>query len=361
MQIPPRDMPTTGYLGDFLVYVAVCGVFAALAWWYFRRRPKERRNLVVGNLIVLGTLLAGVVTTGEAYFRYVYDATDSYGLTVTNWCWMKRHCGALNSLGFRMREITVDGAVPPPGEGVTRVAFVGDSFTFGYGVPDAADLFPQRIEAALRAREPGAYEVWNLGVIGWNTPDHERQLEDILPASNTHHVVLGYCLNDIEDLLPRQKRFLREATPQLPWIAPWRSFLADTLWFRLGLHGDARVGGYFEWVQEAYESDEIWPVQEERFARIADHSKRHGVRLSVVVFPLFGAWGDDYPLGAAHDRVASGWAKHGAEVLDLRAAYAGHSAEELVVNRYDAHPNEVAHRIAAEAILETLFPRRDGK
>ena len=104
-------------------------------------------RLVAGNVLVLATLVATLVVLGETYLRYVYDATDSYGLTLTNFAWFNRHV-TFNSDGFRDREYE-DTAWKP---GVTRVACVGDSFTMGYGVPDVADVWPQRVGAALPAR-----------------------------------------------------------------------------------------------------------------------------------------------------------------------------------------------------------------
>jgi len=40
--------------------------------------------------------------------------------------------------------------------------------------------------------------------------------------------------------------------------------------------------------------------------------------------------------------------------FDLVGAFDGRDASDLVVNRFDAHPNEDAHRVAAEAVLRFL-------
>jgi hypothetical protein len=225
-------------------------------------------------------------------------------------------------------------------------------------VPEREDLFPQRIGAALAVREPGAWECWNLGIIGWQTGDEASLLSRIVPTGEIDHVVLAYCLNDVEDLLPPERRFMREEASRAPFLAPWRSFLLDTLWYRLELRGDPRVAGYFEWVQDAYEDPVLWPQQVDRFRWIANHCARHRVRLDIVVFPFFGVWGPEYPFDAAHDRVQEAWNSLGVRVVDLRFAYRANEADTLVVNRFDAHPNELAHSIAADALLEELFPQR---
>ena len=115
-----------------------------------------------GILLVLLTLLSGVALAGETWFRYVYDETDSYGLTMTNSAWFRRHF-SVNAWGMRDREWNAQKT-----PGVERIAFLGDSFAAGYGIPDPDDRFPDRVGRALAARVPGRTEVWNAGGIGWS-------------------------------------------------------------------------------------------------------------------------------------------------------------------------------------------------
>ena len=83
-----------------------------------------------------------------------------------------------------------------------------------------------------------------------------------------------------------------------------------------------------------------------------------GVRLDVVVFPMFAEWGPSYRFDPCHESVARAWSSVGVDVLDLREAYRGIPASDLVVNRLDGHPNEKALAIAATTILTRLFPKQ---
>jgi len=66
---------------------------------------------------------------------------------------------------------------------------------------------------------------------------------------------------------------------------------------------------------------------------------------------------DRYPLDFMHERVLRTWRSYRLDCLDLRAAYWGFDdIRELWANPFDAHPGEVAHRLAAEAILEKFEP-----
>lgn len=345
------DFPAGGYLGDYLAFWAVWIALASATFVFLRstRGRPGRTRLVVGNLLVLLCLLWTAAVAAETYLRYAYDETDSYLLMLTNLSWMRRHVH-LNSQGFRSAEFVKDRQ-----RGTTRVACVGDSFTMGWGVRDPADAFPQRVGAALEAREPGRYEVRNYGLPGFSTGHEMRQIADLAARSDADQVILGYCLNDPDDLLPPGRGISRDRLREPWWVPSKSSFLANFLWFRLQMAQDPRVTSFFQWEKEAYDDPRIFSEQAERFGRIAETCRSSAIRLHVVVFPFFTGWGDGYEFDSAHDRVAAAWTRLGVPVIDLRDAYRGIPGSELMVNRFDAHPNARAHEIAAKTILDRVF------
>lgn len=68
----------------------------------------------------------------------------------------------VNSLGFRGRERSVTKS-----PGVFRIICVGGSNVYGAGINDD-QTWPAQLETKLNAQSPGRYEVWNLGVSGYN-------------------------------------------------------------------------------------------------------------------------------------------------------------------------------------------------
>lgn len=350
----PDDFPPGGYWQDYVGFWFIWVAILAATWVFFRstRGRGGKLRLVAGNVLVLASILWTLVLGGETYLRYVYDTTDSYGLTLTNWSWFSRHFRA-NTDGFRDAEFTREKR-----PGTTRVDCVGDSFTMGWGVKDPADCWPQRLDTALALRSPGGFQVRNFGVIGLTTAGEADIVDRIAQLGGTDRVILGYCLNDPDDLMPPETWFRREEQPRVPFIEPTRSFLADFFWFRFKLARDPRVQGYFDWEVRAYEDPAIFDRQRARFRRIADTCRRASMRLDVVVFPMFSQWGESYGLGGCHDRVVAAWKELGVDAIDLRAAYRGIPGSDLAVNRFDGHPNERAHEIAARTVLERVFGGR---
>jgi hypothetical protein len=75
-----------------------------------------------------------------------------------------------------------------------------------------------------------------------------------------------------------------------------------------------------------------------------------------MIFPLFGNPLDEsYPFAELHTGVASAATRAGAQVVDLLPAYRGLRWELLVADGVeDEHPNEIAHRIAADVLVGAL-------
>ena len=65
----------------------------------------------------------------------------------------------------------------------------------------------------------------------------------------------------------------------------------------------------------------------------------------------------DYPFAAIHERIAGICRDKNVPLLDLLPAYRCYRAEDLWVHPTDHHPNEIAHRIAAEELLRFLQDR----
>jgi hypothetical protein len=75
----------------------------------------------------------------------------------------------------------------------------------------------------------------------------------------------------------------------------------------------------------------------------------------MVIFPFVRDVGESYPFRAAHRQVVDFCKAEKIPVLDLEPVFRSHAGEDLVVSRFDSHPNERAHAIAADAIEDQLL------
>lgn len=348
--------PDTGWPA-YLVFAWLPVVAGALLWLFVRsvRRGALKTpalRLALGNLLVFLFLGAVAFLGLETWFRFFRDTTDSFNHTLTSRRWFTRHYH-VNNLGVR-DNITYEMRIAP---GKRRITFLGDSFAVGHGVANVDDRFANvirhaapEVEVHVLAR-PGFDTALEIGLI-----EHMASL-----GYQFDTVILAYCLNDIGDLLPEWSRALERVNVDWRdegWLAA-NSYFINTLACRLEARRDPALRGYFDFVKEAYRG-EPWQELQRRLAMLRDLVQAKGGRLLVVTFPFFHALGPGYEWKPVHDQLDAFWRELGVPHLDLLAVYEGRSAAELTVNRFDAHPNELAHMMAAEAILRFLSRQRDA-
>ena len=97
----------------------------------------------------------------------------------------------ISSQGFRDRIFTLDSPH------ATRLAYVGDSYTFGQGL-NLKESVPKQLEDLLNSHSSAKYEVMNCGVIGYNL---EQEIEFIKERVIPYHpgiIILSIGPNDID-------------------------------------------------------------------------------------------------------------------------------------------------------------------
>ncbi|MAG94167.1 MAG: hypothetical protein CMJ48_10505 [Planctomycetaceae bacterium] len=334
----------------------VLGVFAALpllfGWGlllFFRKHRLHKRGgtplLLAGNTLVFTFLCSIVLLFGEIYYRFVYDSTESFGLTKTTARWFQEHFQR-NSLGLRDSvdyELKIRNGTP-------RVTFIGDSFTAGHGIPNVEDRFANRLRGLSPSRE-----VHVLAICGWDTGQEISSLQAACDNGyELESVVLAYCLNDISDISPEWQNLVgRIEGFSEPGALVENSYLCNTLYYRWKAASDPDISDYYQFVDGLYRG-RTWEMQKRRLQFLRDEVHRRGGRLLVVTFPFYHALDGNYRYGSIHELLDRSWQEIGVPHLDLLPAYGSYKADELTVSDYDAHPNEHAHSIAAKAIAGFL-------
>lgn len=261
-----------------------------------------------------------------------------------------------NSLFFRERELG------PKAAGVVRVVLLGDSFTEGQGVKEG-DTTARRLEALLNAGGGRRWEVLNCARRGADFPSLHKMFEKVLPYA-PDVVVHAMVLNDperskdfearrgaLDDWILERRRLIAGSGPAAPgpfdsrlaalvrdrWEA-WRVGRETTRWY-LDLYGPANAPG--------------WARTQDDLRDMDRQMRERGGRFLVASWPLLVDL-KSYPFTAADEAVAQFCAAAGIPRVDLRPALAAQPAPSLWVHPADHHPNEVAHRLAAEAIVDSV-------
>jgi lysophospholipase L1-like esterase len=304
-----------------------------------------------------------------------------------------------NAHGMRWPE------VPVVSTGARRIAFVGDSFTFGLWADSDMHSFVGVADTMLR---PYGVESLNFGVPGYGLADVELLARDeVLRFKPAYLVLAFYNGNDFLDTYLGVRRYHVS-----------RSGILDTDWdyldtkipaefkprgqtapviARLFVYGLVRNAATRMWpraveasdrfvdpakVDRSYQSNMFWSQTEyppfarsardmtlAALGRIADLSSGAGMRLVIVTIPSVeqvlapAAFGAGYDIGLPQRSVAEFAKVRHIDYLDLLPALAASNSQGVEPYlRYEGHFTNEGHRIAGEAIAEflrSLPPRGD--
>ncbi len=259
-------------------------------------------------------------------------------------------------LDSRMREYPYPQAKP---SGSYRILGLGDSFAWGWGVVDNRRTFFKLLECWLRQKNPlRGIEVINAAQPGASAAYYQRFLEqrgfDLAPDM----VMVSFNLNDayvkhasltIEDrttkhmkekegFWTRHSRLVRFFRERIVRTRVRREFIAN-------LHNAYFLGS---------EQARRWCRAQANLLAIAAGCRQRGIALQVVIFPLLADLERNYPFSREVSEIVRFCRQNGITYIDLLPAFLGKKSALLWTLPNNAHPNEVAHRLAAEVIFAFL-------
>ena len=325
------------------------------------RRSKNHRLKHTATAVsaALLTLLVAF-TLAEAYMRFVYDASDSLGFLSVAYKWQARHV-SLNGSYLRDREFN-----PQKRPGELRIAVIGDSIAFGWGINDQNNRFSNQLERLLRNAGKDV-TVYNLAKYGSGSADQINTFHDH-EYLDFDLVVWQYFLNDMfsgddnpnPTIVQLAKDRLR---PQgiLSWVTR-KSVLAEFIYWHLS-------AGYNQTFQElnyaylaGYDDPDLLARHKQQIETFLGELKTKNIPVIVTIFPFL-----NHPQLQAkavpYERQLSDWFEQSqvSGVIQLSKVLPGIPNQQLVVGRFDNHPNEIVHQLAAELIYQKIdnFQKRD--
>lgn len=275
----------------------------------------------------------------------------------------------------------------------TRILVVGDSITFGYGIP-IQDTYAKALERRLNEApaDDTRYEVLNGGTLGASLSDYLHFLNQKAELLQPDIVLIGLCLNDIlvyseagvvlegstqwGGRLPRARRFNSLVLRHSQLYTLVYGSLKSTLYGSGVLDINKVQGLNFVAVQpaSAYQT-QAWASSREMLLRIIAFCRERNYRLVVAVFPmqmqmspaefkfcrerLHLQLGDGALSGEPQRRLQGLAATLGFTLIDLLPVYRVHSSEDLYLRNkmipYDpTHPSVRGNQIAADEIFRVL-------
>lgn len=239
-----------------------------------------------------------------------------------------------------------------------RLVVTGDSFTWGQGVHPASERYTERIDLLLnKPEEPADTEVINVGICGFNLPNHYKFLH-FVDAIEPDYVLYQWFINDMvlkPDYTQYKTKHLIENRGVHSWF--WKHsalyYLLERTYASMQ-RNDGSKKSYTQYLVDDFSDAKGTQAVKARdlLGRFIDHHKKNGTPMGIVLFPSFYGPMDQYKLGFLHEQVLEVCAEKEIECLDLREKYSGVEHKKLWANIFDPHPSALAHKIAAEAIYD---------
>lgn len=265
----------------------------------------------------------------------------------------------MNKRGFR----DVEHALAKPA-GTTRIAFVGDSYTFGAMV-EFDRIFSTRTGDYLRRLYPGReIEILNFGMRGANVVKDLKRLEADALKYDPDVVVFGFVLNDFtnpdathhfDHLYRREEKKFRVLAP-LENVSALARFIDWAAFQVLGKEKKAHLA----WLNATFLPGRNPYFSESKSALeelTAIIGRRHGI---VLFFPYFAAKAEDHlPYYRDGKRlVQHACRQSGCEFIEVWELLKHKRHSSWWASPLDHHPNAQAHDIIARVLAGTIRRQR---
>jgi lysophospholipase L1-like esterase len=243
----------------------------------------------------------------------------------------------INSDGFRGKESLVAKS------GKTRIIFLGDSITFGWGVEEA-DTFANIIEAELNKIRPT--EVINFGTGNYNTGQEVNLFLQKGLKYKPDKVVVFYFINDVEETPKKSNLVFLGHSRLMTFYWSRMHILAETL------YPSRRYKDYYA---NLYREDRAGLIKaKDAFLQLRDVCRENNIKLQVVLIPELHNL-KDYPFKREHNIILDFLKDNHIESMDLTPYFSVYeNPMELWVAYDDAHPNKKAHILIAKYALDFI-------
>ncbi len=335
---------------DYWFYYLAAASFSLAALHFAIGAFLTRRKPAISHacLVAFG-IIAGWVACDVWLIRRGFE-TFAAGGNFTDLNWAARHV-AYDRDGCWERP--ADTTSP----GAPQVLFLGDSFTFGWGMLDPSRRFTRVFEDELAAQSLRRF-VRNCGVPGSDTVDERKFFSRLRTDVQPRHVIVGYLVNDIRPLRT-------EPMPVQPSVGSgfWVRF-ARANPTASAIYARASAGRLGDWVVQLFRNTAAAYLDDAAFAaHLADVAglvadiRTAGSRPVVAILPYPHFWIalDPSMRSKILDRIRAGFAHLDADIIDLTDLETALPLAMFAISGYDPHPSAEAHNLIGVALAREFL------
>jgi lysophospholipase L1-like esterase len=232
--------------------------------------------------------------------------------------------------------------------GDRTVVALGDSLTFGWGVPEG-ETWADQLERLLAAQCPRAggrrATVLNAGIGNSNTSMEAARYRLLLRGLHPGWLILGYFINDAEpDPVPSHNPLIRS------------SALAGLLSTRFLEGSDRRLHDYRRYYRGLYQDGQPgWGRTKAALAELGATLRADGTPATLILLPELHEPRGFGGFAGVYARVAALARADGFEVIDPSGAFPPGPGDAFWVSREDAHPDAAAQALFARALARSRY------
>lgn len=244
-------------------------------------------------------------------------------------------------------------------EGVFRVAVVGDSFSFA-GKMQYGDGFVERLGRLLNYNNGVKAEVLNLGRPGMSTYDEVAIVDLAIRKFHPDLLILQITLNDPRRETYRPTHWFQDKYGRVKLDGKLFNRSHFLNWIFTRYSSSILQREFRQYYRNIYENNSHWPEFVDSLRRISELASQHKIKLASVIFPLFEEpLNRSYPFRDYHKKIEVELKALDLPYLDLFKFYKNIDHLRLqAMPGIDAHPSEIAHRIAADSLYRWLIKDR---
>ena len=261
-----------------------------------------------------------------------------------------------NAYGLRGHDLPADKSAS-----TTRILLLGDSFTFGSGVPNDADIFAARLELKLNAQLAGggsSVEVLNGGIPGSQTGDWVDLLQKVGDSYQPDVIIIVFFLRD-GTLTSSMGSFFGPIRDHIVAQNQVSALYQSVYLYRLVKDFQDRSlisDSYTQAMNESYFGDrqqtQEWRIAQTNLRSMKMMGEGIHAKVGLIIFPVLADFSDRYPFQTIVDEVSRFGRDSQLPTLNLLPAFKGRNASDLWVSALNQHPNPAGHELAANAMLE---------